>query len=563
MNERCFAFFKPCYSLGSYNLSAIFESCSQYTLTTTSVSFSLGQPRSLNHHYPAKMCSLQKTPDLPRSKLLKATNSSLSPLHFELAPRNIPKSSTITLRISPSVPPVPALVLTGTSRCFILDSFYEEHIAKIGFGGLKMSGRFQLADMGASHRKFDAAQSVASEGFPGRITGAVHLPFVLDGHKFIHFFLLLDRIFVSEEIQARFHAVLGTDFLKKCCLRTQWTSDGFELILPKAMKLPKQLCIHTSGSYVSDSASGRFESRAGYGMHFVGLPQEANWDIWSPLGANEMKNVDQVNLIAVLHAANLVSERCPLMEVRIITDSEYVFHGVHEWFPNWVETREKGGLRLEDIDRFDELDKVLRLVQPLNLLKIEVCFLPWVENLIAYGLAKKGAEFALASQILQSHDLEGKKEDSIKGLEQRMLEISCNVIKEVQPLIQWSPTGTHWLEWKSMAESEYLNADPGLKDANSIDEVLRNSDIHKEFLEDACFQAKVLGERLNLTEDEALGLRIGFSFTASYEEARKEFNRLTREEYLQLYPNLDAYEQALLDLGSTSDHITAPKRSPD
>lgn len=422
-----------CTLLDSSNLSAIFESRSLHTLTTTSVRFSLGQPRSLDHHYPAKMCSLQKTPDLLGSKLLKATHSSLSPLHFELAPRNVPKSSTITLRISPSVPPATALVLTGTSRCFILNSFYEEHIAKIDFGGLKTSERFQLADMGISHCEFDAAQSVASEGFhlnqpttqdfPGRITGAVHLPFVLDGHKFIHFFLLLDRIFVSEEIQARFHAVLGTDFLKKCCLRTQWTSDGFELRLPKAMKLPKQLCIHTSGSYVSDSASGRFESRAGYGMHFAGLPQEANWDIWSPLEANEMKNVDHVNLIAVLHAAHLVSERCPLMEVRIITDSEYVFHGVHEWFPNWKETREKGRLRLKDIDRFDELDKVLRLVERLNLLKIEVCFLPWVENLVAYGLAKKGAEYALASQLLQSHDLEGKKEDSIKGFEQRMLEI--------------------------------------------------------------------------------------------------------------------------------------------
>ena len=549
--------------------------------------------RSLDHHYPAKMCSQRKTPDLPRSKFLKATHSSLSPLHFELAARNVPKSSAITLRISPSVPPVPALVLTGTSRCFILDSFYNEHIAKIDFGGLKMSGRLQLDDMGVSHCEFDAAQSGASEGsqlnkpttqdFPGRITGAVHLPFVLDGHKFIHFFLLLDRIFVSEEIQARFHAVMGTDFLKKCCLRTQWTSDGFELRLPKAMKLPKQLCIHTSGSCISDSASGRCKSRAGYGMHFVGLPQETNWDIWSPLGSNEMKNEDQVKLIAVLHAAHLVSERCHLMEVRIITDSEYVFHGVHDWFPNWKETHEKGGLRLKDIDRFDELDKVLRLVERLNLLKIEVCWLPWVENLTAYGLATKGAEFTLASQLLQSHDLEGKKEDSTKDLEQRMLELSCNVIKEVQPLIQWSPIGTHWLEWKSMAESEHLNANPGLRDANPYDEVPRDADSYKEFLGDACFQEKVLehasshkqvlrdacfqgedlGERLNLTGGKDLGFGTGFSFTASYEKARKECNILTRDEYLVLYPNLEAYEQALLDLESTSDHIKAPKESYD
>lgn len=424
------------------------------------------------------MSSQQKTPDLPRSKLLKSVHSSLSPLHFESDARNVPKSSAITLRFSPSVPPVPALVLTGTSRCFILDSFYEEHIAKIYFGDKKMSGKFQLADMGVSRCEFDAAQSVASEGFdlnkpttqdfPGRITGAVYLPFELDGHTFIHLFLLLDRIFVSEEIQARFHAVLGTDFLKKCCLQTQWTSDGFQLRLPKAMKLPKQLYIHTSGSYVSDSASGRFESRAGYGMHFVGLPQETSWDIWSPLEANEMKNVDHVKLIAVLHAAHLASERCHLMEVRIITDSEYVFHGVREWFPNWKETREKEGLRLEDIDRFDELDKVLRLVERLDLLKIEVCFLPWIKNLIADGLAKKGAEFTLASQLLQSHDLGGEREDCIKDLEQQMLELSCNVMMEVQPLIQWSPTGTHWLEWKSVAESEltreeYLQLYPNLE----------------------------------------------------------------------------------------------------
>lgn len=372
----------------------------------------------------------------------------------------------------------------------------------IDFGGLKMSKRFQLADMGVSHCEFDAAQSVPSEGpplnkpttqdFPGRITGAIHLPFVLEGHKFIHFFLVLDRIFLSEEIHSRFYAVLGTDFLKKCCLQTQWTLDGFELRLPKAMKLPKQLCIHTSGSYVSDSASGRFQSRAGYGMHFVGLPQETNWDIWSPLWTNEMKNTDQVKLIAVLHAAHLVSERCHLMEVRIITDSEYVFHGVHEWFPNWKETREKEELILQDIDRFDELDKVLRLVERLNLLKIEVCLLPWVENLTAYGLATKGAEFTLASQLLQSHDIEGNKEGSTNDLEEQMLELSCHVINEVQPLIQWSPSGTHWLEWRSMTESEHLNADHGLGDPNSYDEVLRDADFYKESLGDACFQEKVL-----------------------------------------------------------------------
>lgn len=122
----------------------------------------------------------------------------------------------------------------------------------------------------------------------------------------------------------------------------------------------------------------------------------------------------------------------------------------------------------------------------------EVCLLPWVENLTAYGLATKGAEFTLASQLLQSHDLEGNKEGSTKDLEQRMLELSYHVIKEVQPLIQWSPSGTHWLEWKSMTESEHLNANPGLGDANSYDEVLRDADFYKESLGDACFQEKVL-----------------------------------------------------------------------
>lgn len=534
-------------------------------------------------------------PNLTRSKPLKVTHSSLSPLHFELAARNVPKSSAVTLWISPSLPAVPALVLTGTTRCFILDSFYNEHIAKTDFGSLTMPGKVQLADMGVSHGEFYATQGVASEGsrfnkpatqdFPGKITGVVHLPFMLDGHKFLHFFLLLDRTFVSEEIQARFPAVLGTDFLKKCCLRTQWASDGFELRLPKAMKLPKQLCIHTSGSCISDSASGRCKSRAGYGMHFVGLPQETYWDIWGPLQSNEMENEDQVKLIAVLHAAHLVSERCHLMEVRIITDSEYVFHGVHEWFPNWKETREEGGLRLKDTDRFDELDKVLRLVQRLNLLKVEVCLLPWVENLTAYGLATKGADFTLASQLLQSHDLERKKTDSTKDLEQRILELSCDVIKEMRPLIQWSPTGTHWLEWETMAGSGHLDVNPGLRDANPYDEIPGNADFCKEvlgdacsqekFLEDAgsykevlrdeCFQEKVLrgaysqeevlGERVNLTEGTHLGLGTGFSFTASYEKARQECNILTRGEYLALHPSLEDFEKALFDLEYTSDHV--------
>lgn len=98
----------------------------------------------------------------------------------------------------------------------------------------------------------------------------------LDSHKFVHSFLLLDYIFLSEEIQTRFPVVLGTDFLKKCCLRTQWTLDGFKVILPKAIKLPKVLYIHPSGSCISDSASRRCWSKSGYGMHFFGFPQEAN-----------------------------------------------------------------------------------------------------------------------------------------------------------------------------------------------------------------------------------------------------------------------------------------------
>lgn len=499
------------------------------------------------------MCSQQTKPDLPRSGPLKFTHCCLSPLHFELSDRNVPKSSATMLRISPSGKPVPALVLTGTSRCFILNSFYDEHIAKTDFGSLKMAGKVQLVDLGISHCEFDAAQSVVSKDsrlnkpaaqyFPGNITGIVQLPFVLDGHNFIHFFLLLDYIFFSGEIQTRFPAVLGTDFLKKCCLRTQWASDGFELRLPKAIKLPKQLCILTSGSWISDSATGRCRSRSGYGMHFSGLPQEANWDIWSPLPEDEVENEDQAKLIAVINAAHLVSERCYLMGVHIFTDSEYVFHGVNEWFPNWKETGEEGRLRLKDIDCFGELDKVLRLVKRLHLLKIEVRLLPWAENLTAYGLAKKGAEFTLASQLSQSHDSEGKKEDSTKDLEQRILEISWQVCKEMQPLIQWSPSGTHWLEWKTTAESGHLHVNPGLGDSGSHE--------------------KVLGEQLNPTEAQHPGLGTDFSFMASYEKAFKECSTLTRGEYLALHPDFEEYEKALFDLGYTSDHQKPPEEPLD
>lgn len=150
---------------------------------------------------------------------------------------------------------------------------------------------------------------------------------MLDLHKVIHFFLLLDRIFISEEIQARFPAVLGTAFLKKCCLRTQWTLDGFELRLLKAMKLSKQLCIHTSGSCISDSASLDVV-RAGQVTECIlsGSHRKKIGKFGARTGPNEMKNGDQVKLIAVLHAAHLVSEHCHRMEVRIITDSEYVLH---------------------------------------------------------------------------------------------------------------------------------------------------------------------------------------------------------------------------------------------
>lgn len=144
--------------------------------------------------------------------------------------------------------------------------------------------------------------------------------------------------------------------------------------------------------------------------------------------------------------------------------------------------------------------------------------LPWEANLIVYRLAKKGVEFTLASQLLQSHHLEGKKEDSTKDLEQRMLEISWQVGQEMQPLIQWSPNSTHWLEWKTMAESGHLDvkSDPG--DAGS----------HK----------KVPGERWNPTDVEHLGLRTEFNLTAAYEKAFNERNSLTRSELSCFTPRL-------------------------
>lgn len=69
------------------------------------------------------MCSQQTTTDLPRSNPLRVTHCSLSPLHFELDDRNVPKSSDATLQISSFEMPVPALILTGTSRCFIFRHF--------------------------------------------------------------------------------------------------------------------------------------------------------------------------------------------------------------------------------------------------------------------------------------------------------------------------------------------------------------------------------------------------------------------------------------------------------
>lgn len=94
------------------------------------------------------MCSQQRTTDLPRSNPLRVIHCSLSPLHFELDALNVPKSSAATLQISSSETPVPALVLTGTSRCLIFDTFYEEQIAKTDFGGLEMSQKLQPADLG-------------------------------------------------------------------------------------------------------------------------------------------------------------------------------------------------------------------------------------------------------------------------------------------------------------------------------------------------------------------------------------------------------------------------------
>lgn len=102
--------------------------------------------------------------------------------------------------------------------------------------------------------------------------------------------------------------------------------------------------------------------------------------------------------------------------------------------------------------------------------------------------------------------------------------------KEMQPLIQWSPNGIHWLEWKTMVESERLDVKAG----------------------------KVLGDYRNLTEVERLVIETESTFTSGYEKALNEYNNFTKGEYLALHSDFKKYQKALLDPGCTSGHPKAP-----
>lgn len=398
----------------------------------------------------------------------------LSLVHLDITAEDLEKYPILALTI-PATPTTPvvhfnALLQETTTRCLMLESFYNRCVANkasvINEGPIKVEEpyyqKFSLASRGISHCIFQSALGELREDSRWKnrsapdfkVGGTSCVPVSLDGHLFTPNFFLLDHIFSSHGLESEIVAILGSSFLRENFIRAQWTSHGHELELPSVISDPiDHLAIFTAGCCLGSGAGGKVV-RAGYGIHFANLPLEypTDWDISSPLFAGEKHTNQRAELIAVIRALQLIKSRqirCSQIQIR--TDSTYVVQSMNEMVPQWraigyIGSKNKN---LANADLFKRLGIILSYYQLHDGVSISLEHITREANSIAIALSKAGAGCVPGGPNFKVPNPDGSEESFVKTADRPMLVLSLETYEVMQPLIQWTPDGVHWVRFSS------------------------------------------------------------------------------------------------------------------
>lgn len=398
----------------------------------------------------------------------------LSLVHLDITAEDLEKYPVVALTI-PATPTTPAvkfnaLLQETTTRCLMLESFYNECVANkaagIREGPIKVEEpyyqKFSLASRGISHCVFQSALGELQEDSHWKnrsapdfkVGGTSCVPISLDGHLFTPNFFLLDHILSSHDFESEIVAILGSSFLRENFIRAQWTSGGHQLKLPPVLSdPPDHLVVFTAGCCLSSGAGGNV-GRAGYGIHFANLPLKdpADWDISSPLFAGEKHTNQRAELIAVIRALQLIKSRqirCSQIQIR--TDSTYVVQNMNEMVPQWraIGYIDSKNMNVANADLFNRLDMLISYNRLRDGLSVSLEHITSEANSTAIALSKTGAVCVPGGPNFKVPNSDGSDESFVKTADRPMLVLSQESYEVMQPLIQWTPDGVHWLSFNS------------------------------------------------------------------------------------------------------------------
>lgn len=391
----------------------------------------------------------------------------LSLVHLDITAEELEKYPVIALTI-PATTTTPivhfnALLQETTTRCLMLESFYNECVANkaavIKEEPMKVEEpyyqKFSLASRGISHCVFQSALGELQEDSVWKnrsapdfkVGGTSCVPISLDGHLFTPNFFLLDHIFSSYGFESKIVAILGSSFLRENFIRAQWTSDGHELKLPSVLSDPvDHLSVFTAGCCLKSGAGGNV-GRAGYGIHFANLPLEdpADWDISSPLFAGEKSTNQRADLIAVIRALQLIKSRqISCSQIQIHTDSTYLVQSMKDMV--YIGSKNKN---VANADLFNRLEIIISYYRLQDGVSVSLEQITREENSTAIALSKAGAECVPGGPNFKVPNPDGSEESFVKTADRPMLVLSQETYEVMQPLIQWTPDGVHWAKFNS------------------------------------------------------------------------------------------------------------------
>ena len=408
----------------------------------------------------------------------------LSLVHLDITAEELEKFPVIALTI-PATQMTPvvhfnALLQETTTRCLMLESFYNGYVANkaavIREGHMKLEEayyqKFSLASRGISHCVFQSALGELQEDSRWKnrsapdfkVGGTSCVPVLLDGHLFTPNFFLLDHIISSHGFESDIVAILGSSFLRENFIRAQWTSGGHELKLPPVISNPvDHLAVFTAGCCLSSGVEGN-RGRAGYGIHFGNPPLEspAEWDISSPLFAGEKHTNQRAELIAVIRALQLIKSRqIRCSRIQILTDSSYVVRNVNEMVPQWraigyIGSKNKN---VANADLFSRLDMIISYYRLHDELNVSLEHITREANSTAIALSKAGAGCVPGGPNFKVPNPDGSEESFVKTADRPMLVLSQETYEVMQPLIQWTPDGVHWLRFNSPPRNFLVQVD--------------------------------------------------------------------------------------------------------